>query len=1055
LSALPTSGQEQPKYWTDYKHPVKFESLTVEDGLSQSSVLCILQDSKGFLWYGTEDGLNRYDGYHFTPFRPEPGNPYSINHNVIFSLFEDREGLIWVGTNGGGINIFDPRSERFSHYSFATGKDGTWAIDNIYCIYEDSRGDIWVGSEGGLLKKKRDETAFLRYRRQDGDSESISSNAITSIYQDSRGDLWFCCDTGGLDKLINKTFPPDYVPRFNHYLDVPSATGTLRLDRVMAVDEDQNGLMWVGTQNGLYSFNRDTGLFTAVPVTPPTWDMVSKSISHPYIRLIYKDRVGVLWIGTDGGGLEKLLPGTDTQSPTFMHHHFDPNNPDTLNGNGIQSIYEDRTGVLWVGIYQGGLNKLVLNPGGRSNRETAQFAHYHPIANVSNSLSHNIVNAVHEDRNGRLWIGTDGGGLNLVSAPDADVKPLNFYHYRREPGNPDGLSDDIVTSIYEDSAETLWIGTYTGGLNKHSPGKSGYDRFIHFKNKPDDPASLSNNFVMCCYEDSEGDFWVGTIQGGLNLMDRQKGSFTCFLNHPDDGDSLSDNNVFCLFEDNHRNLWVGTAAGLNRMIKKPDGQSQGLFRRYVSDPNDPTTIGSNFIRCIYQDSSGTLWFGTNGGGLNRFNPGRQDKGDIQGSFTSYRESDGLPGNVVVGILEDQKGNLWLSTTRGLARFNPKTGAVTKYDKRDGLQGDEFNRGAFCKTKSGEMIFGGNNGFNIFHPDRILENNQAPTVVITDFQVFNRSVPIGEPVDGRTLLQTSITETKQLTLSHLDYIFSFQFAALHYLNPSRNQYAYIMEGLETHWNYVGNRRFVTYSTLPHGDYLFRVKASNNDGIWNETGTSIKITITPPFWKTWWFYTIMALLGILSATGIHIYRVRKIVSKIKKKYEKTAIKADKADKYLKTLLTYMKMGKPFLDPHLTLRTLAKKVAIPHHYLSQIINDKLNKIFFDFINQYRIDEAVKKLNDPAQRQKTVQQIAHEVGFNSQSAFNRAFKKQTDTTPFEFINQCRINEAEEKLTDPAQINKSINKIAEEIGFSSLSSFNRAFKKITGKTPTQYRKHE
>lgn len=558
---------------------------------------------------------------------------------------------------------------------------------------------------------------------------------------------------------------------------------------------------------------------------------------------------------------------------------------------------------------------------------------------------------------------------------------------------------------------------------------------------------------MSIHEDRSGNLWLGTIQGGLDLFHPKTGTFTHILNRPDQPDSLSDNNVFAIYQDHGGTLWVGTAAGLNRMVSGPlqSKSSAPAFYRYLNDPADPQSISADFIRTIYQDRSGILWIGTNSGGINRYHPGPE--ADSPGTFTCYRQKDGLPGDVVIGILEDERGNLWLSTTKGLSRFNPKTASFKNFDRRDGLQGDEFNRGAYFKSRGGEMMFGGINGFNIVHPGRLRENPHVPTIAITDFLLFNQSVPIGEKVRGRTLLTKSITATKELTMSYRDYVFSFRFAALDYVNPTKNSYKYIMEGLDQTWNEASNRRSVTYTTLPHGEYVFRVKGSNNDGVWNETPVSIGITITPPFYKTWWFSLIAGVVLLLIALGIHLYRVRKIIIKMKKKYEKTAIRPDKAETYLKTLLNYMKLGKPYLDPHLTLRELAKKVAIPHHYLSQIINDKLNKIFFDFINQYRIEEAMKRLAQPSERQKTINQVAQEVGFNSQSAFNRAFKKHTDATPFEYINQCRINDAVEILSDPAQKKKSINQVAEEVGFNSISSFNRAFKKTTGKSPTQFRK--
>jgi AraC-like DNA-binding protein len=780
-------------------------------------------------------------------------------------------------------------------------------------------------------------------------------------------------------------------------------------------------------------------------------------------------------VGTDGGGLNKLIPGeTKGSSPTFIHYRYDPNNPNCLKNNAVESIYEDRSGVLWIGIYRGGLNKLILRDIRGVDRERNQFIHYQTIPNNHNSLSNNAVNAICEDRRGILWVGTDGGGLNKITPPGKEGEPLTFQHHHNDPRDPHSLSDNIVTCICEDHLGVLWIGTYTGGLNKLEPithdeknnqkllqgvqgdgflEKSPPGRrrqknliFTHYKNEPGSPKSLSNNFIMTIYEDRSGELWIGTIDGGLNRFDRNAETFSHFQNSPGNPNSLSGNSVFSIHEDRSGSLWVGTLTGLNQLASPQTTR----FTRYMNQPGNPNSLSNNFVRVIYEDRSGVLWIGTNGGGLNQLIPG--EHGASPG-FRCYREKDGLPNNVIVGILEDDQGNLWISTKKGISKFNPGTGQFTNYDGRDGLQSDEFNRGAFFKSKSGEMFFGGNNGFNIFNPDKIKGNSYIPPIVITDFQLFNQSLAIGKLDNGRTILRKSITETREIELSYKDYVFSLQFAALHYVNPSKNQYAYIMEGLDSQWNEVGSRHFVTYTTLPPGKYVFRVKGSNNDGVWNEQGVFLNITITPPFYKTWWFYGLVALVIILAGLGIHFYRVRQIVHKMHKKYEKTHISPEKEDAYLKILLNYMKIAKPYLDPDLTLHKLSKLVTVPYHYLSQIINNKLNKIFFDFINQYRIEEALKKLADPRERQKSIHQVAHEVGFNSQSAFNRAFKKITEKTPSEFINQYRIREAAQRLADPKEKQKSIRQIALEVGFGSQSAFNRAFKKITRYSPSQYRK--
>jgi two-component system sensor histidine kinase ChiS len=1091
LQAVPLEN----KPWTAYKHPVKFGSLSVEDGLSQGSVLCILQDSKGFMWFGTEDGLNRYDGYVFKIYRPEPGNPTTISNNIILALYEDSKERLWIGTNAGGMDLFDRLHEQFIHYHTNANDPASISSNSVNCIYEDRSGNLWVGTGGGGLNKlvlnKSDGASlgFVNFQNDPDNPTTLSNNNVISIYEDHLGILRIGTAGGGLNKMIpgdNENSPPSFI----HYKANPNNPDTFGLTNVMAINEDQHGTLWIGTQNGLYEFDRDKETFKRYNDNPVN----DNCISHHYIRRIYKDRAGILWVGTDGGGLNKMIPGDSKgSSPGFIPYWYDPNNPHCLKNNAVESIYEDRSGVLWIGIYRGGLNKLILRDIPGVDREKNQFIHYQTVPNNHNSLSNNAVNAICEDRRGILWVGTDGGGLNKITPPGKEGEPLTFHHYHNDPGNPDSLSDNIVTCICEDHLGVLWIGTYTGGLNKLEPvtdnneynqkflqgiarkaqsaGRKANNRidavhqapsamrqssliFTHYKNEPGSPNSLSNNFIMTIYEDRSGVLWIGTIDGGLNRFDRNSETFSHYQNSPGNPNSLSGNSVFSIHEDRSGNLWVGTLTGLNQLTSHRSPGNQAMsnhFTRYSHQPGNPNSLSNNFVRVIHEDRSGALWIGTNGGGLNQLIPG--EHAGAPPGFRCYREEDGLPNNVIVGILEDNQGNLWISTQKGISKFNPGTGQFTNYDGRDGLQSDEFNRGAFFKNKNGEMFFGGNNGFNIFNPGSIKGNSYIPPIVITDFQLFNRSLAIGKLDNGRTILRKSITDTREIELSHKDYVFSLEFAALHYVNPSKNQYAYIMEGLDSQWNYVGSRHFVTYTTLPPGKYVFRVKGSNNAGVWNEQGVSLHITLTPPFYHTWWFYGLAALVIILAGLGIHFYRVRQIVRKMHKKYEKTHISPDKEDAYLKILLNYMKIAKPYLAPDLTLHKLSKLVTVPYHYLSQIINNRLNKIFFDFINQYRIEEALKKLADPEERQKSIHQVAHEVGFNSQSAFNRAFKKVTGKTPSDFINQYRIHEAAQRLADPKEKQKSIRQIALEVGFGSQSAFNRAFKKITRYSPSKYRK--
>jgi signal transduction histidine kinase/CheY-like chemotaxis protein/streptogramin lyase len=454
--------------------------------------------------------------------------------------------------------------------------------------------------------------------------------------------------------------------------------------------------------------------------------------------------------------------------------------------------------------------------------------------------------------------GPKGGGLNKF-----DQEKGTFSHYRHKPDDPHSLSSDSVFAIREDREGMLWIGTDGGGLNRMNVEKETFTRYAF---NPDDPRGLKSNDIWSIHVDSSNTPWIGTLYGGLNKFNRETGKFTHYLHKRDDPKSISSDDIWAIYEDRAGVLWIGTENGLNKFDRET-----GTFTRYYHQENNLDSLSNNRILCIYEDSHGVFWIGTLGGGLNKFDRERE-------TFTRYTEQNGLPNNVVYGILEEDPSTgstdylFWFSTNLGLVRFNPRTGKSKSYNKKDGLQSNEFNAGAYCKNKNGEMFFGGINGFNYFHPQGIKDNPYIPPVVITQLQVFNETVEPGKRINGRVVLEKTITETTGIKLSHDEEVISFKFAALHYSAPRENQYAYRMVGIEDRWNNAGDRRFATYTGLPPGDYTFQVKASNNDGVWNEEGASLKITIVPPFWRTGWFYFLCALAVLFLGLGIHRLRVR---------------------------------------------------------------------------------------------------------------------------------------------------------------------------------------
>ncbi len=806
---------------------IKFDHIT--EGLSVVSILSINQDSKGFMWIATEEGLNKYDGYSFTIYDHAEENSASLGNGLVYLTYEDQAGVLWVGTRGG-FDKFNRDTEQFIHYQHDPNDVHSLSDNIVRAIYEDQAGVLWIGTEGGLNQLDRSSGQFTRYLHNDNDPDSLSSNFVRVIYEDSEGTLWIGTE-GGLNQFDRDT------EQFIHYQHDPNNAHSLSDNSIWSIYEDRAGVLWVGTEKGgLNKFNQDTRQFIHYQ-----YDKTNPySLSHNFIRKIYEDSQGNFWIGTGGGGLNLF----DRTTEQFIHYQNNPDNPDSLSGDTIRSIYEDEAGILWIGTAFTGIDRI--------DPAKQHFLHYQHNSSDAHSLSHNSVWSIIEDHTGIIWIGTLEGGLNRF---DPDTR--QFTHYQHDPTDPHSLSSDWVWAVYEDHAGVLWVGTEGGGLSRFNRET---EQFTHYQHNPNDSSSLGYNSVLAILEDNSGALWVGTggstFEGnGLAKLDRETGQFTHYQFDPDAPYSLSDNVIFSLYEDQVGTLWVGTMGGLNKFDRETE-----RFTRYQNDPNDPQSLSNDLIGSISEDRTGRFWVVTYGGGLNKFDRATE-------TFTHYNEKDGLPDNSIYSTVEDANGNLWISSNFGLSMFNPETETFKNFTVQDGLQSNEFNLYANLRTSRGEMFFGGPNGINVFKPEQIQDNPYIPPVVITDFQLFNESVTSGED----SPLQHSIEDTAEIVLTHQDSVFSFEFVALNYTFPEKNQYAYMLEGFDKDWTYRdSSRRFATYTNLDPGNYVFRVKASNNDNIWNEEGTSVKITVLPPWWQTWWFYT----LSVLAAAGLVllVYRLQ---------------------------------------------------------------------------------------------------------------------------------------------------------------------------------------
>ena len=793
---------------------LRFRHISTEQGLSQSKVYAVLQDHQGLMWFGTENGLDSYDGYTVRSYKHDPADSSSLSHNRIMSIFEDSFGTLWIGTLGG-LNAFDPKTRTFTRYQNDPSSSSSLSHNAVWAIYEDRRHTLWIGTlNGGLNRFDRENQEFFHYPVGPGSSEALSDRTVLALYEDSRENLWIGT-TNGLNKLDRER------KSFTQFHSIANDPESLTHNYISSICAGQDGELWVGTANGLNAFDPEMGRAQRYYHRPGD----PSSLSSNSVSTVFVDRKGMLWITTLGGGLNRF----ERDRGAFLRDLALPQNPQSLSHNEIWTIFEDRSGVIWLGTLGGGVNV--------TNRNTERFTHYETEANNPYSLSHNEVRAVYETRDGELWVGTSEG-LNRF-----DSERKGFIRYKSGISRPGSLSYDAVWSVYEDRQGSLWVGTL-GGLNRFDPHT---ERFQTYMPDPSNPDSLSYHKVWPIYEDREGALWIGTLGGGLNKFDRETERFIHYRFDPVDSYSLSHDVVSSVYETRDGTLWIGTNGGLNRFDRQRE-----RFIRYQYNPNNPASLSSNAVLAIYEDKAGTLWIGT-AEGLNAYNPAEQH-------FTHYTQKDGLPSDSIYGILEDERGHLWLSTNKGLSRFDPKSGQIKNFDMRDGLPSNEFSIGAYFKNPDGRMFFGSLNGLVEFSSEDIRDNPAAPPVMIVDFQLFNKTVLPGED----SPLARPISETQEIELSYKDSVFSFEFVTLDYTIPEKNRYAYKMEGFDSDWiETSAQKRFATYTNLNGGRYTFRVKGANSDGIWNEEAAAIRMIINPPPWKTWWAYSlyVVVLLGTI--------------------------------------------------------------------------------------------------------------------------------------------------------------------------------------------------
>lgn len=798
---------------------LKFEHLDINDGLSHNTVLCALQDSRGYLWFGTMEGLNRYDGYRFTVFKHEIETEECISDNQVHALFEDSRGNLWIGTNKG-LNRYHREKNRVLPIPLLD-PDGKplfpWPVA-VYALQEDAAGQLWIGTGAGLFSC---DPASGRCRQRSVNPEAGNSDArnrIMAIAPDDRGRLWIGTRAGllFLDPSDHSFIAPSLV------LGEEDAARIASLS-VRTIHPDRSGHIWIGTEGD--------GL---VKVTPETGDIefyrsgsTDNGLPGDLVRAVHEDREGRLWVGTREG-----LCQLDRRQGRFISYTHDSRDPQSIRHNSIRAIVEDKAGALWFGSYAGGINFVHAN--------RIHIRHIEEDLTFGKGLSHPVVSAFAEDQDGGIWVGTEGGGLDYWNR-----REHTFLHFQQQPGK-NGPAGNNIKALLLDRDQNLWIGTYTG-LSFFDRKRK---RFTNFHYTSGEVNGLPHDQIYAICQTPDGTIWIGANGGGLSYFDASTRQFVRQIPGLDSIFYSAIKNITVLFADREGNLWVGSENGLACLRKDRSSFEFFQYQKQVKG-----SLRSNFILSVFEDSKGRIWIGTKDGGLHLLD--RHSR-----TFSVWNESNGLPNNSIEAILEDQRGYLWISTNKGVARLSllpdgALSADIKKLDVADGLQSNQFNKSAGLMTRDGALLFGGINGFNLLFPDTLPYNSFLPPVFLSGFQLFNKPAPIGG--EGSPL-DKDISETDHLTLNHRQSVFTLEFVALNFVQPAKNQYAFKLEGYDADWRYIGNERRTTYTNLPAGHYVFRVKAANNDGLWNETGASLRLTILPPWWKTWWAYAGYAALVI---------------------------------------------------------------------------------------------------------------------------------------------------------------------------------------------------
>jgi signal transduction histidine kinase/ligand-binding sensor domain-containing protein/DNA-binding response OmpR family regulator len=779
--------------------------------ISQNSIQCILKDRYGFMWFGTQDGLNRYDGYRYLVYKHIARDPGSLPANNVQAICEDSQGNVWVGTRLGGLSRYDHRSERFTTFKHDPKVETSLVSNIITCLFADAAGNLWVGTEDGLDLLKKGSAVFEHFTHLSGQVNSLSNPAVHAVYEDKYHQLW----VGTADGLSRFDAGKRQFTRF------------LSNNRINTLAGDEQGNLWIGTARGLKSYNHDGSFTSYTNETGPTLD---NSNSNSPIYALSPDGHGVLWVGTN-----TTLRLFDLKRRIFIPVNFKESR--NLPNDGIYSLFDDLKGGLWIGTSSVGVLQY--------NKNYNIFPSYNAKEEGLPS-ARNIIRGIISDKKGNLYLATDAG-LEVVEQQTGRIR-----NYTHRSGTAGSIATNSTSTILMDRANTsVWIGTYSEGLERFDIKT----RTFHHYPVGETVGRVSARAVYALLEGRDGRIWIGTDKGGVNVLDPATGNILRIKNNVKDPGSLGDNSIEALYEDRQGNIWMGGYTN-GVSIFHP---STGRFTR-INTANSALT--SDVISFFHEDAKGRMWIGTMEGGLNVLD----EKTKV---ISAYTEENGLINNTVNYIAEDRQGYLWLSTLRGITRFDPEKKTFRNFNRSNGIRNMEFNFGSGAVLPGGRIAFGGINGYNLVDPATLRGNDNPPMVRFTGFSLFNR--PFQSRV-GDHLNDPGISVADEIRLKHGQSVFALEFAALDYTAPDENTYAYKLEGFDPDWRYVGTRRTATYTNLDPGTYTFLVKAANNDGVWSRHPAAIRVVIVPPFWLTWWFrlLLIMLLAGII--TVAYRFRIR---------------------------------------------------------------------------------------------------------------------------------------------------------------------------------------